>query len=46
MILTGLAHLWSKAHYPMTYPFTTVRVGGMDVMFTHGHNLDFYAIDG
>jgi UDP-2,3-diacylglucosamine pyrophosphatase LpxH len=45
-VLTGLAHPRSKAHFPMTYPFTTVNIGGRDVVFTHGHHLDFYAGDG
>lgn len=45
-VLTGLAYLKSKAHFPMTYPFTTVQVGGRDVVFTHGHHLDFYATEG
>jgi predicted phosphodiesterase len=45
-LLTGLAYPKSKAHFPMTYPFTAVQVGGKDVVFTHGHHLDFYATDG
>jgi predicted phosphodiesterase len=45
-VLTGLAHPKSKAHFPMTYPFTNIKVGGRDVVFTHGHHLDFYAGDG
>jgi len=42
-ILTGLAHPKSRVHFPMTYPFVTREVHGRDVVFTHGHHLDFYA---
>jgi UDP-2,3-diacylglucosamine pyrophosphatase LpxH len=42
-ILTGLAHPKSKVHFPMTYPFITRQVNGKEVVFTHGHHLDFYA---
>ncbi|PKQ27491.1 MAG: hypothetical protein CVT63_07725 [Candidatus Anoxymicrobium japonicum] len=42
-ILSGLAHPGSRIHFPMTYPFVSRRVNGKDVIFTHGHHLDFYA---
>lgn len=42
-ILSGLAHPKTKVHFPMVYPFITRQVNGRDVVFCHGHHLDFYA---
>jgi len=42
-ILSGIAHPKTKVHFPMTYPFITRQVNGRDVVFCHGHHLDFYA---
>lgn len=42
-ILSGLAHPGTKVHFSMTYPFLVRTVGGREVVFAHGHHLDFYA---
>lgn len=42
-ILSGLAHPRTKAHFPMTYPFISREVNGKEVVFCHGHHLDFYS---
>ncbi|MHB8894324.1 MAG: metallophosphoesterase [Candidatus Geothermincolia bacterium] len=42
-ILSGLAHPKTKVHFPMVYPFITRQVNGRDIVFCHGHHLDFYA---
>jgi len=42
-ILTGIAHPKAKVHFSMVYPYVARTVGGKDVVFTHGHHLDFYA---
>lgn len=40
--LTGLAHPGTKVRFPMTYPFIVRQVDGKNVVFCHGHHLDFY----
>jgi predicted phosphodiesterase len=42
-VLSGLAHPKTRVHFPMVYPYVARKVEGKDVIFTHGHHLDFYA---
>jgi predicted phosphodiesterase len=42
-ILSGVAHPGTRAHFPLVYPFVTRTVGGKEVVFSHGHHLDFYS---
>jgi UDP-2,3-diacylglucosamine pyrophosphatase LpxH len=42
-VISGLAHPKTKVHFSMTYPFIVREVAGKEVIFTHGHHLDFYA---
>jgi UDP-2,3-diacylglucosamine pyrophosphatase LpxH len=42
-LLSGLAHPPKREHVKMTYPFLVRRLGGREVVLTHGHHLDFYA---
>jgi len=38
-----LAGPGAKAGFSMAYPFLARTVGGREVVFTHGHHLDFYS---
>lgn len=42
-LLSELAHPPGREHIKMTYPFLVRRLGGREVVLTHGHHLDFYA---
>lgn len=42
-IISGLARPGSGARFSMTYPFVLRKPGGRDVLFSHGHHLDYYA---
>jgi UDP-2,3-diacylglucosamine pyrophosphatase LpxH len=42
-LLSRLAHAPRREHVKMTYPFLVRRLGGREVVLTHGHHLDFYA---
>jgi UDP-2,3-diacylglucosamine pyrophosphatase LpxH len=42
-LLSRLAHTSRREHMKMTYPFLVRRLGGREVVLTHGHHLDFYA---
>ena len=42
-ILSGVAHPKTKVHFSMVYPYIVRKVHEQDVIFTHGHHLDFYA---
>lgn len=41
--LAGLASAGAGAPFSMTYPFLIRQAAGRDVVFTHGHHLDYYA---
>jgi UDP-2,3-diacylglucosamine pyrophosphatase LpxH len=40
--LKGLAHPGSKTGFRMVYPFVVREANGKEVVFTHGHHLDFF----
>jgi UDP-2,3-diacylglucosamine pyrophosphatase LpxH len=42
-VISGLAHPSARPRFSMTYPFLVRDVGGREVVFAHGHHLDFYA---
>jgi predicted phosphodiesterase len=42
-LIAGLAHHKSKTAFSMTYPFVVRIANGKEIIFTHGHHLDFYA---
>ena len=42
-IISGVANHKSRIPFAMTYPFVVRQVNGNEVIFTHGHHLDFYA---
>jgi UDP-2,3-diacylglucosamine pyrophosphatase LpxH len=42
-VIGGLAHPSAKVHFSMTYPFLARKISGREIVFTHGHHLDFYA---
>ena len=41
-VISGLAPPGRDASFSLVYPFITRVVGGREVVFTHGHHLDFY----
>jgi predicted phosphodiesterase len=41
-VISGLAPPGSGASFSTVYPFITRFPGGREVVFTHGHHLDFY----
>ncbi|MCJ7744859.1 MAG: metallophosphoesterase [Actinobacteria bacterium] len=41
-IISGLARPGSDVSFSLVYPFITRLVAGREVVFTHGHHLDFY----
>ena len=41
-VMSGLARPGSSVSFSLVYPFITRIVGGKEVIFTHGHHLDFY----
>lgn len=43
--LRGLADPDSKVDFSMVYPYIVRQVNGKDVIFTHGHHLDFFDPD-
>ena len=44
-LLSGVADPESKTEFSMAYPFVVRDVNGKDVIFTHGHHLDFFDPD-
>ncbi len=42
-VISGLADPGARPRFSMTYPFLVRSVGGSEVVFAHGHHLDFYA---
>ncbi|MBU4240351.1 MAG: hypothetical protein KKE43_02495, partial [Actinobacteria bacterium] len=44
-LISGVADPGSKTEFQMAYPFVVREVNGTDVVFTHGHHLDFFDPD-
>lgn len=44
-LLSGVADPDSKIPFSMAYPFIIRKVNGREVVFTHGHHLDFFDPD-
>ena len=44
-LISGIADPESKIPFSMAYPFVVREVNGKDVVFTHGHHLDFFDPD-
>lgn len=42
-VISGLAHHRTNVTFSMVYPFAVREVAGREVLFTHGHHLDFYS---
>ncbi len=42
-LLSGIAHPGTKVRFPMVYPYVARRVGDREIVFAHGHHLDFYS---
>lgn len=42
-LLSGIAYPKTKVHFSMVYPFIVRQAEGHEVVFAHGHHLDFYA---